>query len=331
MARRREAQDEELRDEDYSSDEIEAHRPGAGDSGLEFDDRAYVLLEYINLEWPAQSIAVSDARVYLGTNPGPDAGAAELVEIDLRDADYENLKYRDGKVSRFINKIRVDGGIYAISDGHLTLFGGDLGAVREVEGRFGYGLAVAGDRVLAGTSDGRLQIYDRDLNLKESYKIHDGSIEAIAVKSGVVYTGSTDHTLRLTGPAGESVRVLKNDSDVNCLDVNGNGQLVYGDDSGRIHLVSTADFSSETIAWHETPVSFVRWKDDEVFASGSDEQVCLWDVSLVDEWDYHRYLLFVHQGQRLYKDVAFEGDLVITTSQDGLCVFTPVSFRDEDS
>lgn len=326
MAKKTASKNEEPRDEDYSSEDIETHRPNANEEPLEVDDRAYLLLEYINLEWPAQSIALSDSKLYFGTNPSAGSGdSAELIEINLKDADYSDLKYRDKKISRFINKIRIGEMIYGLSDGHLTAFDSDFREIAEIKDRFGYGLCVTSDRVFAGTADGRLCVYDRSLRPLQSLALHRGSIETIAVENGIIFTGSTDHTIKWTDTNGQEIKSADNGSDVNCLDVYGT-KLVYGDDNGRITLLDTRGGEVETISWHSTPISMLRWRDSEVFASGSDEQLCLWDTSLEEEWDYHKYLLFVHQGQRCYKDCCFDENRVISTSQDGICVFTPVSF-----
>lgn len=314
-----------LQDEDISSEDIETHRPGEKDERLEVDDRAYLLLEYVPLEWPAQSIAVADSRIYLGTNPEAGRGAAELIEIDIRDADFENLRFRDTEIPRYVNKIRHNRGLFALSDTHLTVFNDDLKIVGEVAGRFGYGLCVTDDLIFVGMQSGDLQIYDHALRLLHCYHVHKKSIEAIAFQDGVIYTGSVDHTLRLTDLSNQMIRSIAGSADINCLDVRGD-RLLFGGDDAKIRIVDTRSFSEEVIGWHNTPVSAVKWKDSEVFASGSDEQVCIWDTSLVEEWEYHKYLLFVHQGQQLYKDVCFDGDRVVTTSLDGLCIFTPVSF-----
>ncbi|KAI5168781.1 ribosome assembly protein RRB1 [Pancytospora epiphaga] len=318
---------EEAQDEDYSSEDMKTHKPDETDRDLEVDERAYTLLEYLNLEWPAQSISVKDSKIYLGTNP--QEGSAELISVDIKDTDYQNLKYKDAKINYQINKIRVGRHIYAIADKHLLVYERDtLKFLRAAEGDFGYGLCVTEDVIYAGERDGYLCKYTHDLELIERVKMHKASIEAIGISDGRIFTGSVDHTLKVSDVNGNVVKEMKNNSDINCLDINGD-KLVYGDDDGCIKLVDVRNFEAEEISWHTTPISAVRWKDAEVFASCSDEQVCLWDTSFVDEWDFHKYLLFVHQGQRMYKDVDFDDKRVITTAIEGISIFTPVSFETE--
>ncbi|KAI4291147.1 hypothetical protein PAPHI01_0421 [Pancytospora philotis] len=323
------ANTENLRDEDFSSEDMETHKPGAAEEGeMDVDERAYVLMEYINLEWPAQSIVAVGPRLYFGTNPATAESSCELIEIDLENADYTNLSYRDAKIGRFVNKIRHhDGRLYALSDAHLTVYGTDLKQLAEVQDSFAYGLCVTADAVFAGTSDGRLVVYDHSLNVLSSGKLHRRGIEAIEAQNGLVYTGSIDGTLKVSNGAHEVLHTIENGAEINCMAINGN-KLVYGDDNSVIHLVSLDTFEREAISWHNTPITALKWKDSDVFVSASDEQVCVWDTSLDEEWDYHKYLLFVHQGQKYYKDIALLGDVVVTSSIDGLCCFTPVSFTE---
>lgn len=331
MSHKKIEENNEFSEDTLSSNEIETYKPVAFDNNLEVDERAYLLLEHINLEWPAQSIAIRDSKVYLGTNPNKADFQPELLEIDLKNADFKKLKFREKKVHPFINRIRIGKEmIFAVSDNFLTIFDNDLKVVRETKGTFSYGLCITDDNVFVGTLDGSLNVYNNTLALVDSYKIHESSIEDIVVRNGIIYTGSTDHTLKLTSSSGELLHTIQNNSDINCLDVNSNNDIVFGDDKSKIHIVKTSDFAEEVIEWHISPISVVKWKDNEIFVSGSDEQVCLWDTSLEEEWEYHKYLLFVHQGQQFYKDVIFDKDRVITTAQDGLCIFVPVSFADPE-
>ena len=311
-----------------SSNTGDIYRPAAMDEQLHVKKKAYVLLEHIDLEWPAQSVAVRGSKMYLGTNPTEKAASSELLEIDLENANFESLKHREKKITQFINRIRSNShGLYAVSDDGLFLYDWNMKKQISAKGDFSYGLFVTDSQIFVGTRAGEVCIYGPGLVPQQTLKIHSESIETIVVKDGLIFTGSTDRTLRITKTTGEPVKTIENDSDVNCLDVNCDNMLVFGDDAAKIHLVNLNDFSEEVIEWHHSPISLVKWKDADIFASGSDEQICFWDTSFEEEWEHHRYLLFVHQGQRFYKDIAFIGEnTVISTSQDGLCVFTPISF-----
>lgn len=325
---------ESFSDDGSEDGERQVYRPDAVDVDLDCCREAYRVLEYINLEWPAQSIALSRAELFLGTNPQD--SRMELIRICLRDTDYISLKYKDAPIGQFINRLRAGAaGLYAVSDDQVAMYGYDMRLVRKHSGEFGYGLSVSADRVLAGTRTGDLLVYDSSLTLLKRLPVHSGSIETVCQRGQWIFTGSTDGTLKITSLAGEHIHTIAVGSDVNSLDVSDSGRVVYGDDTGKVHLLTISytdggisDVTDEVIEWHVSPISFVRWKDSDVFVSGSDEQVCFWDVSMEEEWEYHRYLLFVHQGQRCYKDVEFYEDVVVTTAQDGLCVFTPLTFTE---
>lgn len=148
------------------------------------------------------------------------------------------------------------------------------------------------------------------------------------VPNGIIATGSLDHNVRLYSTEGNLIGLIYNDSEINSLDIR-KGHLVFGDDNGLLHLVDLRAGKLKHIKWHKSAISFVRWKDDDVFLSGSDEQVCIWDKSIVDENDDEedpnsripKNLMFVHQGQSFYKDCAFCGNAIILTSHGGLCIF----------
>jgi ribosome assembly protein RRB1 len=95
--------------------------------------------------------------------------------------------------------------------------------------------------------------------------------------------------------------------------------------------------------WHTAPVTSVEWcpTEDSCFAaSGADDQVTLWDLSveLDDEerpqklgdrsGDVPPQLLFVHQGQKDIKEVHWHPQIpgtVISTALDGFNVIKTIS------
>jgi len=333
MSRKREScsKNEELEDEDFSSEDIQVYCPEVEDTNLEVDEEAYCLLEYINLEWPAQSIGIRKDHLYLGTNPDTSNGIRnnkELIEIRLKNMDFTHLKHYERVVGQFINKIAVLDKIYAISDDLVCVYGMDLRLIHKAKDVFSYGLHVTDKNVLAGTVNGELLIYDLKLNLVNRFKIHKGEINAIVAEDDLIYTAGSDNFVRIVDFMGSVRRELENDSEVNAMDIK-NGKLIYGDENGLLHLYDAKLDTNEAINWHKTPISVVRWRNEEMFASGSDEQVCIWDITLSDDWEFSKYLLFVHQGQEYYKDIGFYEDKVITTALDGLCIFTPISFIPE--
>lgn len=107
-----------------------------------------------------------------------------------------------------------------------------------------------------------------------------------------------------------------------------------------------ADFS-----WHKAPITSVEWhtSDHSVFAaSGADDQVTLWDLSVEQDEDeapivaqaqtngsaasaspqVPPQLLFVHQGQKDVKEVHWHPQIpgmLLTTASDSFNAFKTIS------
>lgn len=96
--------------------------------------------------------------------------------------------------------------------------------------------------------------------------------------------------------------------------------------------------------WHTAPITSVEWHptDSSVFAaSGSDDQLTLWDLSVepdedeapITSADKHitavpPQLLFVHQGQKDVKELHWHPQIpgmVISTASDSFNVFKTIS------
>lgn len=97
--------------------------------------------------------------------------------------------------------------------------------------------------------------------------------------------------------------------------------------------------------WHSAPITSVEWHptEDSIFAaSGSDDQVTLWDLSVEPDdeemtgvkeapstgKDIPPQLLFVHQGQKDIKEIHWHPQIpgtVISTAMDGFNVFKTIS------
>lgn len=99
-------------------------------------------------------------------------------------------------------------------------------------------------------------------------------------------------------------------------------------------------------SWHTAPITSVEWHptDSSVFAaSGSDDQLTLWDLSVEQDDDevpssafdadgkplvVPSQLLFVHQGQKDVKEVHWHPQIpgmVISTASDSFNVFKTIS------
>jgi len=374
MGRKKQKQEEFIDEVDFSSEDCEVYRPTAvPEEDLEVDEEAYTVLEYIDLEWPAMSLDTRDSTVVLGTYPENQDNGSQLVEVNLSgliaSEGTGSPAFKKHGVKRIFSKIRIHNAIFGLSNGFLTKFDFKYKVISEVKGSYRFGLAVTPEYVIAGCNDGTVEVYAHDLKLVRRITAGEAPIECVGfdptVKftrddgteaAGVVVAGSLDHSVRVFDLNGTLIKTISCDAEVNSLDVRG-GHLVFGDDSGLVHLVDLNTGSRETLQWHCTPISFVRWKDDDVFLSGSDEQVCVWDRSLekvedskgLDKTESSKgldksesskgldktgnlnipnNLIFVHQGQRYYKDCAFYGDVVVVTSEGGLCLFEPISLMD---
>ncbi|MBW0530125.1 hypothetical protein O181_069840 [Austropuccinia psidii MF-1] len=93
--------------------------------------------------------------------------------------------------------------------------------------------------------------------------------------------------------------------------------------------------------WHKAPITSIEWHptEDSCFvASGADDQVTLWDLSVeadeeeagtqASKLDVPAQLLFSHQGQSQIKEVHWHPQIpgmVISTALDGLNVFKTIS------
>ncbi|KIJ56887.1 hypothetical protein M422DRAFT_57486 [Sphaerobolus stellatus SS14] len=145
------------------------------------------------------------------------------------------------------------------------------------------------------------------------------------------------------------------DSDVNVISWNKNTSylLVSGDDEGGLKVWDLRNFknasekkpsSVASFTWHEAPITSVEWhpSEDSIFAaSGADDQVTLWDLSVEHDEDetginedseggkeVPPQLLFVHQGQEDIKEVHWHPQIpgaVLTTASDSFNFFKTIS------
>ncbi|XP_028409160.1 glutamate-rich WD repeat-containing protein 1-like [Dendronephthya gigantea] len=134
------------------------------------------------------------------------------------------------------------------------------------------------------------------------------------------------------------------DADVNVISWNRNEPLlVSGGDDGAIKVWDLRQFQSgEPIAvfkHHTDAITSVEWSstDNSVFAaSGSDNQITLWDLAVErdDEGQQGRpvdvppQLLFIHMGQKDIKELHWHAQLpgvVVSTAEDSFNVFKTIS------
>lgn len=296
---------------------------------LEVDDSVYSVLEYISLDWPSQTIDIlSEKEVILATNP--DKGEPSIVRMDFKKTEkfmkMDLFSFERIPVKESYNRIKVSDYISCISDNRLDIFDRNLRPFKHFRAKFGYGLAESGKIVYSGLSDGVLKSLDLVKCTEKDQKLHEASIESIDVSKNTVFTASCDGSVKIADIRScETFYSRDFKRDINAISFNRHNHIAFGDEEGKVRIMDIRNMQIEEIEWHKSPISSVKWKNEDEFASCSDEQVALWDKSFIDDWDYHKYLSFVHQGQRYYKDLVFDReDAVLTTSYDGVCVFQPV-------
>lgn len=314
---------EDCNSSEISSSDKAPYLPTANFDQLEPDESVYSLLEYISLEWPSQSLDFKDCNLYVATNPAN--GSPKIIKFDLSATNnltiIRNFNSKSYEIEDSLNRLRCfNNYLLGLSDNNLNIYR-DFKPIVTKNEKFGYGLAFNDTNIVAGLRNGNLKIFDHELNDIKKIKLHTASIESIKIYENCLFTASCDKTSKGYDTRSENVFFdIKNDCDFNAIDVTDN-KVILGDDKGRIKIVDLRNNLEENIEWHKSPISYVKYKNNTEFISCSDEQVALWDMSFEEEWDYHKYLRFVHQGQKFYKEAVFVDETVITTSYDGLCFF----------
>ncbi|KAM0676439.1 Guanine nucleotide-binding protein G(I)/G(S)/G(T) subunit beta-1 [Gurleya vavrai] len=317
---------EDCNSSDLSSTEFTPYIPSNENIKLEVDSSVYSLLEYINLEWPSQSIDVRNKKLIAATNPEKNNG--KIFEFDFSKSNnfrnVDNYKNSSKEVDFNYNRIRYYGShIIAVSDDAISIYDKNLKKTFEKKEKFGYGLATD-SKVYAGMRNGNVEVYTHELKSYETLKLHEKAVESVCVSNNILYTGSCDKKAKIYDLRSKDETILiENNCDINAIDYNKENLVITGDDKGILRMHDIRNLKNvEEINWHKSPISFVKWKNSCEFASCSDEQIALWDTSFEEEWDYHRYLRFVHQGQQFYKEISFFGDVYVSTSLDGICLFS---------
>ncbi|BFZ17528.1 hypothetical protein BsWGS_20567 [Bradybaena similaris] len=182
---------------------------------------------------------------------------------------------------------------------------------------------------------------------------HTASVEDIKwspLESNVFMTCSVDKSLRIwdaRANPSKACKLVANEAhlrDINVIDWSLFDPLVIsGGDDGLIKIWDLRKFKSggEVVVFehHKGQITSVEWNpnDSSVFvASGSDDQVTVWDVSLErdetpdneDEPDVPPQLLFIHMGQNDIKEVHWHPQIpgvLFSTAQNGFNVFRPIS------
>lgn len=185
------------------------------------------------------------------------------------------------------------------------------------------------------------------------YSAHTDSVEDIQWspnEQNVFASCSVDKTVRIWDARAKPSKACMlttqaHDADVNVISWNRNEPfIVSGGDDGVIKVWDLRQFQSgvavAVFKHHTAPISSVEWHptDSSVFAaSGSDDQVTLWDLAVERDdktegkgrhLDVPPQLLFIHMGQKDVKEVHWHRQLpgvMISTAESGFNIFKTIS------
>lgn len=322
---------EPANESEVETSEEEIYVPKEENPELVVEESAYRILEYISMEWPSQTIELlNENMIMLATNPANDD--PNLVRLDFEKTDdyndVDNFYFEKIQVKYSFNRIRqFKNNLFCVSDESLCIFDKNYKFVKEYKGNYGYGLTHMSEKVCSTLKNGNIKLIDYNRNKTEERKIHENTIESLDFHENLLFSASTDKSMKITDlRTKENVLTRENDCDINAISYNKNNFVIFGDDKGVLRLMDIRNNNVEEIIWHKTPISMVKFRNEDEFVSASDEQVVLWDKSFEEEWEYHKYISFVHQGQKYYKDVCFnDNEVYFTTSYEGVCIFSPIN------
>lgn len=360
-ANAREKEDACLDDSSSEGGTYNKYAPLSAPVPMELNANIYQVLEYINLDWPSQTIEVVGEKLFAGTCPSTSRAYGEeadrmrregrpLQKVTIREDDlvpylvcadlshteaFTNMgevAFTKRKTGMPANRLRArDGVLYAVTDKKVSAYAYSCTKRSEARGAFGYALLPAAGSVFVGTSAGDIVSFSPALVEQRTFSgIHKKEVEDLCLvgEHSVASVGNDGNLSLLDLRSGEHGCHYKNGKFVHLNSVahNGDNALLTGDDKGvlRLHDKRKQNEALETIKFHASPITHVDFATRDVFASSSDCELCMWDMSFTEEWDHHRYLGFVHQGQSYYKDFRFIDEKTIaTTSLDGICIFRP--------
>ncbi|KAF8323240.1 WD40 repeat-like protein [Clavulina sp. PMI_390] len=205
----------------------------------------------------------------------------------------------------------------------------------------------------------------------QAFSSHTSSVEDLQwspSEQTVFASCSADRSIRIwdTRVKGKTNVVgvsAAHESDVNVISWNKSTSylLASGGDEGGIKIWDLRNFNKSnstpppvaSFSWHSAPITSIEWHptEDSVFvASGADDQVTLWDLSVEQDddetgggqmegietangarktvGDVPPQLLFVHQGQHDVKEVHWHPQIpgaVVSTAADGFNIFKTIS------
>ncbi|KAI5191580.1 hypothetical protein NECID01_1530 [Nematocida sp. AWRm77] len=332
---RRNEPEAESTDEDYSSSGEYQVAQTPVKMELSSAD-VYVVHEEIQLEWPSLTVCAqpSENRILLGSFP-PRATKPHITEIRAMPS-FDNIK--DIRKTNSVvthgepNRIRASKHcVYAVSNTSFSVLAQSLEEIQICPIDGGYALSTHEDRVFYGNGSEVVVQNEESLDSLQRLAVPEKEIFSIAPLSSASAMIATQNLTLADFRSSDMRKVYTSKCDINSVAYNGDSLVLFGNDQGVLTLFDTRAMRVlETVRFHKSPITNVAFSSRDAFASSSDCEVVLWDMSFTEEWEHHKYLSFVHQGQTYYKDFQFiTPETVITTSADGLCVFSPRTTPEE--
>ncbi|CCG81641.1 WD repeat protein Rrb1 [Taphrina deformans PYCC 5710] len=218
-------------------------------------------------------------------------------------------------------------------------------------------------KLITGDNDGRIYVTTRNddgsfTTDSRPFTGHAGSVEDLQwspSEKTVFASCSSDGTLKIWDTRSKkrsaALTVKAHETDVNVISWNPtvNYLIASGSDDGQISIWDLRTFSQQTaerpatpaasFSWHRQAITSIQWHptDESVLvASGADDQVTLWDLSVeldAEEQaakqsegmgDVPSQLMFVHMGQKDIKEVRWHRQLpgvILSTALTGFNVF----------
>ncbi|KAF8683462.1 Histone-binding protein RBBP4 or subunit C of CAF1 complex [Rhizoctonia solani] len=234
-----------------------------------------------------------------------------------------------------------------------------------------WGTQIGGVRLLSGDLDGRIFLTTATQSgfttAQAPFTSHTAPVEDIqwSPSEATVFSScSSDKSVRVwdvraKGKKSAAQIQKAHESDVNVMSWNRGTSylLATGGDEGGIKIWDLRNLKEASsnppspvahFSWHTAPITSIEWhpSEDSIFsASGSDDQVTLWDLSVEQDEDevgtkeihtangqklkdVPSQLLFVHQGQSDVKEIHWHPQIpgcLISTAYTGFNVFKTIS------
>lgn len=333
--------------------------PTKDQDDLVCNEKAYKQIFTLNLELPSQSICVYNKNIIFCRMADMSYQNSVLSIIPIEDFASEKIDaMSEFKVDFYVMRISVfNDYLVLLGDTELALFKNNKvwKFCNKQNYSFGCGLTINNNNnnnILVGTEDGNILSLDEKLEVKEIQNAHTGRIDSIKTFDGNIFSASSDGTI-----SRNAILLFKNDVDVNGIDICQN-ILVFGDENGTIGILNGTK-CYKIVGWHKSAIENIKFNctannNELVFCACSEEQVSIWNLSfensanivfdsnieltkisntiteIIEITSPDEFISFVHQGHKFYKDFDFEGNIIFTTAEQGLCMFEPISEEIDD-